>query len=301
MNKTKDNIEVELVGGIGNQLFGYFAGKYLARLNESNLYLIMMKVNLGDTIHRGSIRELNLDGYFLNEDTAKIEKIFYRFIKRMSWPNSIFSKLIKSFFHRYYSGAIGFDKNIENLQAPVRLSGYFQSWRYFEGFSKQIRNSIDIRSKSDWYVNWRNKAINDKVVMLHIRLGDYLENQNHLFGSLSDEYYKTALSKLPDDLAKNPIWVFSDDINSAKALLNNLSGFNFVWIEPPPSTSPVESLLLMSFGSANIIANSTYSWWGAMLNNRQPIVFAPSKWFKLLEDPEDLIPENWIQIQSTWR
>jgi hypothetical protein len=301
MTSKTNKVEVELVGGLGNQLFGYFAGKYLAKVNDSDLHLRIMKTNPGETLHGGSILELNLDGLFLRDRRIKLNKFFDRVLNKMSRTSATFARINSNLRHRYYSNAVGFDANIETLKSPIRISGYFQTWKYFAEFQKRIRGNIDITAKSNWYLEWRRKAVNDKAVMLHIRLGDYLEKKNELFGSLSTDYYERALNQLPVDLSQNPIWVFSDDIDSAQEMLSTIKGFNFVWIKPPPSTSPTESLLLMSFGAANIIANSTYSWWGAMLNNCQPFVVAPSKWFKQLEDPKDLIPENWIQIESSWR
>jgi hypothetical protein len=300
MIHKKSKVEVELVGGIGNQLFGYFAGNYIANACNSDLHLRIMKPNHGETVHSGSICELNLQGIFLFDKSAKLSRALNRITKKMLRSSSAFARIYSNLSRSYNSNEIGFDKNIETLESPIRISGYYQTWKYFNEFQHQIRGNIDISIKSDWYLEWKDKAINGKVVMLHIRLGDYLNKQNDSFGSLSTEYYKRALECLPVDLARNQIWVFSDDIDSARGILSKISGYDFVWIKPPPSTSPAESLLLMSFGAANIIANSTYSWWGAMLNNHKPVVLAPSKWFKLLEDPKDLIPENWIRIESSW-
>jgi hypothetical protein len=203
--------------------------------------------------------------------------------------------------NRYHSNTLGFDPKIESIKSKTTISGYFQTWKYFAEFQVQIREEIEVVEKSLWYLEWQNKAKKEKIVMLHIRLGDYLEKQNEMFGSLSPNYYERALKLLPDELSQSPIWVFSDDIDAARSILSNIRDFNFEWIRPPSSSSPVESLLLMSSGAANIIANSTYSWWGAMLNNCQPVVIAPSKWFKSFEDPTDLIPENWLQIEPSWR
>ena len=136
--------------------------------------------------------------------------------------------------------------------------------------------------------------------MLHIRRGDYTNPVNSNFGLLSGNYYRRALEILPEDVKLKPIWVFSDDPDRAKETLKDLPYYNFLWIKSPTSGSAIESLLLMSLGSVNIIANSTFSWWGAMLNTTGHLVFAPSKWFKSQEDPRDLIPDTWIRVESDW-
>jgi hypothetical protein len=301
MTRTPKKVEVELIGGIGNQLFGYFAGRYLAKANSSVLHLRIMKPNVGETVHNGTIRELNLDGLFQDDNRGILKRFFDRMLDKMSRSNASFDRINSNLRNRYYSKTLGFDPKIESLRTITKISGYFQTWKYFAEFQDEIREEIEIVAKSKWYSEWRCKAIEERVVIVHIRAGDYLEKQNNMFGSLSSEYYERALNRLPATLSKNPIWVFSDNIKFAQTLLSNLKGFNFVWIEPPPATSPIESLMLMTVGAANIIANSTYSWWGAMLNNRKPFIVAPSKWFKLIEDPSDLIPDSWIRINSTWR
>jgi hypothetical protein len=99
---------------------------------------------------------------------------------------------------------------------------------------------------------------------------------------------------------KNPgrnVYVFSDDIEHAQALFPD-SNFNFV--SEPIDSIAAESMFLMSACSTLIIANSTFSWWGAALGNKEKEVYAPQKWFRCLEDPKDLIPANWIRVKSCW-
>jgi len=299
--RINNKVEVELVGGLGNQLFGYFAGRYLAKKNESKIFFRIMKPNFGETVHTGTIIDFNLDGSFIFDRGVKFHRLFDLAVNKISRQFNSLAWINSKIRRRYQSHTIGFDLNLDSLTAPVRISGYFQTWKYCYEFKNDFESSFNLTNPSNWYLELRTRAINESVVMLHIRLGDYLEKQNEEFGSLSKEYYENALNSLPSELKLNPIWVFSDDIESARKLLFSVRGFNFVWIEPPQYTSPAESLLLMSFGAANIIANSTFSWWGAMLNNCRPVVIAPTKWFRLLEDPNDLIPESWIRVNSSWR
>jgi hypothetical protein len=97
-----------------------------------------------------------------------------------------------------------------------------------------------------------------------------------------------------------PIYIFTDDINSARQMFDDSLDVAINWITPPSDTDPAESLLLMSKAKVNIIANSTFSWWGAALNETGKVVLAPEKWFKAMPDPEFLYPPEWLRIASQW-
>jgi hypothetical protein len=99
----------------------------------------------------------------------------------------------------------------------------------------------------------------------------------------------------------SPVWVISDEIAEAKILLQSILPLQTKWVNPPANASPVESLVLMSHASANIIANSTFSWWGAMLNPGSVVTVAPQKWFRGMDDPIDLYPSHWILVPSVWK
>jgi len=96
----------------------------------------------------------------------------------------------------------------------------------------------------------------------------------------------------------NPIWLFSD---STEATF--LETFDFIvdkFVDPSFDLTPAETLVLMSKGKAFVISNSSFSWWAAYVASENSPVIAPSKWFRSLPDPEDLIPSNWIRLESYW-
>jgi hypothetical protein len=243
-------VEVEIRGGLGNQLFSYFAGLYLSELNDSKLKLKICQPATNETVHGDSIAELNLKGdFFFEKERNLIEQFTKRLIAKLARSFRFFSFIRLHLSGQYNSNELGFDHKVKALKPPIVLTGYFQSWRFFYA----VRN-----------------------------------------------YYRKALEMLPEAVKLKPIWVFSDDLDRAKETLKDLPRYNFLWIKPPTLESAVESLLLMSLGSANVIANSTFSWWGAMLNTTSQVVIAPSKWFKSQEDPRDLIPDAWIRVESDW-
>jgi len=286
------------VGGLGNQLFQFYAGVYLARKTDSELILDFSKVALSGTVHDSSINHLVVG----NEYQAQLRNI--SFFKSLIWR--IHQKLVREIkqlrclslkiFRVYQSSQIGFDPVMAELTPPVEIHGYFQSWRYLEycrGFGIE---DPKLRISSSWYACLREEIISDKAIGIHVRRGDYLSLTNS-FGILCECYYSDALKMAQ---AKNPgrnVYVFSDDIEYARTLFPG-SDFNFV-LEPIDSIA-AESLFLMSVCSSLIIANSTFSWWGAALGNKEKDVYSPQKWFRSLEDPKDLIPDTWIRVKSCW-
>ena len=151
---------------------------------------------------------------------------------------------------------------------------------------------------SSWFAELEKQIIDIEPVALHIRRGDYKELSDS-FGLLSSKYYEEAIASLKTGLKMAPIWVFSDDIEAAKHLLRFLD-FNFTFVEQPDDLNPLESLILMSKCSGIITANSSFSWWAAALASNAKQVIAPTKWFKSLSDPSELIPKNWTRVTSNW-
>jgi hypothetical protein len=153
---------------------------------------------------------------------------------------------------------------------------------------------------SSWYLETCSLVKESKPIFVHIRRGDY-KRLSDSYGLLDTSYYVAAVTMARKFLPNNPIWVVSDDIPEAKKLFAPILPVNTIWVDPPISADPVESLLLMSQGAGNIIANSTFSWWGAVLNENSIVTVAPKKWFKGMQDPKDLYPPHWLLIESSWQ
>jgi hypothetical protein len=117
---------------------------------------------------------------------------------------------------------------------------------------------------------------------------------------LGPNYYKNALIEIREAGITGPVWVFSDDIDSAKRVLDLPLDENINWVVAPKETDPAEELAIMQFGGAHIIANSTFSWWGAYLSKSTKLVIAPGSWFKGQREPLDLIPPDWKRIENDW-
>ena len=287
-------VSTKVVGGIGNQLFCYFAGLSLARRLNYNFVIDISDIRNGKSAHSGSIEELFLPGNFIatsgNPTINFVKRLFAYILKR--FPNKFQSK------HTYYSNVIGYDPQLENVKSHIKLNGYFQTYRYFQEVSSEIL-PLKLKTRSEWFISTLEELNKSDFISLHIRRGDYL-NLSDAYGLLGTNYYKRAIEILNKKSISGRLVVFSDDIMEAKRILNGVADENTYWVDPPSTSSPVESLILMSHASSNIIANSTYSWWGAAINSKKHLVIAPAKWFKSMEDPQELYPPQWILIDSSW-
>jgi hypothetical protein len=139
------------------------------------------------------------------------------------------------------------------------------------------------------------------TISVHIRRGDYM-NSLDSFGVLSSKYYNSAIEFTLENSSTSfsRVLVFSDDIAVAKQLFSELNISLPVQFAESPENYPEETLMLMSQSDAIIISNSTFSWWAAQLGNKSKFVVCPSKWFRGMLDPEDLIPPEWHQRESQW-
>lgn len=162
----------------------------------------------------------------------------------------------------------------------VDLSGYYQSYKYFDGFEHIIRSVFEFSFSVEKNYN---------AASIHIRRGDYVTIGNDYHTNLTDNYYHQAMSMVNADRYV----IFSDDVNWCKT---KFVGPQFVFMD---GNSPAVDLALMANCEHNIIANSSFSWWAAYLNKSpNKKIIAPKIWFgpKLPHDTKDLTPPTWIRI-----
>lgn len=188
----------------------------------------------------------------------------------------------------------------------IKLYGYFQSYKYFENNFKRIHDLLKIDTLRGKY---KDKYDYDKTVSLHFRIGDYKDIQTY-HPVLVIDYYIDSLNKLIKDTEKDnwKILYFyekndEDIIQKNIKLLREIFS-NLVFIPIKHDLHDWEQLLCMSLCRHNIIANSSFSWWGAYLNNYDNIVYYPGEWFgpaMIKEDSskkicKDLLPNGWNKI-----
>jgi hypothetical protein len=221
--------------------------------------------------------------------------------------NRVFRKLLKELKfifispnkRSYHSDCLGYDPKLDSLNKPTKLHGYFQTW-YYPLF---VRDIVSLALNNEAYLSSYAKDLiakmkSRKILVVHIRLGDYKNSQNSFRGVLSPDYYGAILKR--PELKEYQVFVFSDDITDAKSEYSKFFPSNTTWVDEGNTLNPVETLVVMSHGKAFAIANSTFSWWSAFLSQDSEIIIAPTKWFKEEGDPKDLIPSDWHREVSQW-
>ncbi|WP_419910948.1 alpha-1,2-fucosyltransferase [Hoeflea sp.] len=191
----------------------------------------------------------------------------------------------------------GFDPKITALGGSVYLHGYWQSERYFADFADHIRRELTVRHAPDERNEGLLRQIGEEPsISLHIRRGDYVSNPkaNAFHGTCSLDYYRRAAKLVADQTDKKPIfYVFSDEPDWAAANLKLPFDIRIVDHNGPERN--YEDMRLMSACKHHVIANSSFSWWGAWLNPSQDkIVVAPQRWFAdpAMSNP-DILPDEW--------
>jgi len=189
------------------------------------------------------------------------------------------------------------------INQPIKFFGYYQSYKYFEEHKHSIEKFIRLEEQRD---NLKNNYDFTDLVCLHFRVGDYINLQHH-HPLMPVEYYSMALKQLIDKTKKdnwNILYFCEDnDINyvneKVDSLKNDFPNLSFQKIDS--KYQDWEQMLIMSLCQHNIIANSSFSWWGAYFNkNIDKKVFYPSKWFGYAQGnkkTDDLFTNNWIKIE----
>lgn len=272
-------IVIKLIGGLGNQMFQYAAARAISIERKQKLF-----------ININSFKTYTVHKYGLNHFALKAN-IYQK-------PSNLKKKYIKYFKNKQEFVEVDFNFNSDffNLHGdPLILEGFFQSELYFKKYDKEIRNDFQIMSKlKPITLKTIDYIKNVNAVSIHFRRGDYLSH--HIHNTNKSEYYKSAMAYIENKL-ENPVYfVFSDDINWAKE--NFKVPFETHYIDFNDADSNYEDLKLMSSCKHHIIANSSFSWWGAWLNpNPDKIVIAPQKWFNDDSlDYSDVVPQNWIKF-----
>lgn len=286
---------VRLLGGLGNQLFQYSLGRHLAIKNKTELKLDISGFEIYKK-HKYSLNHFNIIENFASADEIRrykkfndqtIKGKFYNLIESLKPPK------LRTYIKEPYP--YGFFPEILSSGDNIYLDGYWQSEKYFKAVEPIMRREFTVKEAFDSYLF---RAITDSnSVSLHVRRTDYVTNSRayKIHGTCSVDYYERAANKIKKTVSQPHFFIFSDDIDWAKNNLKLKASITFVEHGPEKN---YEDLILMSKCKHNIIANSSFSWWGAWLNqNPTKIVIAPQKWFKDAKmSTNDLLPINWLKI-----
>lgn len=303
-------IRVSLFGGLGNQMFQYAAGKALAKRHGVKLEFDLSGFRV-DRLRSFLLDRLQVPETMSERDEAsasvKTAGYFFR-ARRRERINRVLALIglprLHSSPNTYREPHFHFDHSFETLGSHTELFGYFQSERYFSSIADEIRCYFEPRESlgTEARVTAAKIAESALPVSVHVRRGDYLQSTTaSVHGVLDENYYRKALAVLGDCVGHSPdLFVFSDDRDAAAQVLNFVPPARVTYVQGDPNR-PWEDMALIARCRHHLIANSSFSWWGAWLNqSRDKIVIAPRSWFTqkglLTRDTRDLYPPGWVQL-----
>lgn len=292
-------ILIRLSGGLGNQMFQYSIGRYLALKHKTELKyddgFFEFKNDFNSTKRNF---ELNIFNTQINKATKNELNLFLKKGRIQKRLESLFP-----FFERHHilnEKFHPFDPTVLNSKNNTYLNGYWQSEKYFNSVREVLLSDFTLKAQ----VQDKNQLLSEKcksnnTLAIHIRRGDYVskaENKEY-HGVCSLDYYYSALELIKSKIHSTPeIYVFSDDEKWVKENFKPEQSYTMVDVNKEKDS--YYDLYLMSLCNHNIIANSSFSWWGAWLNSHNnKIVIAPKQWFATTKiDSSQIVPENWIRL-----
>lgn len=276
-------IYVRLAGGLGNQMFQYALARQLAFGRGAG-------IKIDDRWYRRqSKRAMLLGGFALELDYCDEDD--YAMLAEGKIP-VVADPVVTE------RGWQVFDPTILSSPPPVYLSGYFQSWRYFEAIADEIRQGFTVATPPGPEVlALLHEVVDSESISLHIRRTDYLHRKHPRETALPLEYYRAALLRILERVDTPKLFVFSDDLAWARDHLD--ADCSCVFVDLGPDRQDIDDLRLMAACRHHIIANSTFSWWGAWLRGSpetSQLVYTPAHWIRSGLDTADLIPAEWEVI-----
>lgn len=280
-----------IAGGLGNQLFQYAAARSLA-------YDLQVELVLDTSFFlKPRIRNYKLGAYNIN--ARKISPIELIAIKKQKflWMPKYFLLRLPVLQVDENTLADGMNQEFSTLY----MRGYWQNEKYFKKFRSEIMRELSLKQEPPSKIKAMAKKMSEEQsVSIHIRRGDYLSDPivNNIFGVLTMDYYKKAIDFMRDQVNNSAFYVFSDDIDWARQFFLPEIEKNFVCVEG--NNRDIYELWLMTHCRHNIIANSSFSWWGAWAGNfPEKVVIAPEQWTNLpMKELSNIVPSHWIRVNN---
>lgn len=289
---------VNILGGLGNQMFQYALALALQHCSKQSTEVrIDPRAFRGYPIHNGYELKRIFNVKIPEATIGEVMKVAYPYLNYRIWQSC--RLLPKRSTMKYECKSMAYDERVFTDIRNLYLIGYWQTERYFCSIRDEILKAFAFPSFTS---NSQNDTLSKELqqrrsVAVHIRRGDYLKISN-TSGICTIDYYKKAIAYMQGGASPELFTIFSDDINWCMEQFGAIIGnadIRFVnWNKGKESFRDMQ---LMSLCKHNIIANSSFSWWGAWLNqNPDKIVIAPSRWMNS-EGWSEIIPEDWITIK----
>jgi hypothetical protein len=303
-------IAVSLIGGLGNQMFQYAAGKALAERHgvplaldisafrnyaQRDFLLDRLSVPEADQVRAfKSIAEKSPENFTRSLWKQRVDRV----LARAGLPKITASP------NQYREPHFHYDPTFERLGPKTSLFGYFQSERYFSPIAENLRDCFLPREPFSAAAAEVLCCIERSrlPISVHVRRGDYVKpGTAQVHGILGETYYREAICRLEAAIGQDTeFFVFSDDAVAAEQLLDFVPSSRLVHVRGDVER-PWEDMALMSRCRHHVIANSSFSWWGAWLNRSSAkVIMAPRGWFAPAElskrNTGDLYPSGWILV-----
>ncbi|AWN52727.1 alpha-1,2-fucosyltransferase [Methylobacterium sp. 17Sr1-1] len=304
-------IVTRIIGGLGNQMFQYAIARNLSIHNKSSIVLDTSWFDRGrpntDTQRSFSLSAFQIKGRVLSSALGGVPVSVEPGKKCRFHVGDAAKRQPFQGFELLYTPQLGYpvDRDAMNVRESAYLSGYWQRQEYFNTIADVIRSDFTLsypvpESRKKYYNGILQKSLLYPLVSLHVRRGDYISNPNAAshHGTMSQDWYNLAIEEMNKLVPGACFIIFSDDIDWCRK--NMIFPSNSIFVEQLDGgleKRDAEEIILMSKCAHHIIANSSFSWWGAWLNaNPKKYVIAPRNWTLTHADRGSPVPAEWITI-----
>lgn len=291
-------IITEILGGLGNQMFQYAAGRALAlRLGQP------LRLDISGFTSYDLDRAFELDHVFAcdvslatSDDLRSVLGWQYsgwmrRLLRKPLLAPVRCKRFVVEPHFPYWTGW-------RELSGNCYLAGFWQTEKYFAEIAQTLRAEFAFKPA----LSQRNAALAQLIqqvnaISLHVRRGDYVQDQRtyRTHGLCPISYYQAAIRHMVGQIERPHFFIFSDDVAWVRQHLH--IDFPCTYVDHNQSKESFNDMRLMSMCRHHILANSSFSWWGAWLNARaDKIVLAPQRWFANATDTRDLLPQGWLAL-----
>ena len=301
MIASMENLRVKLVGGLGNQIFGYMGGYWLAKNLNKKLILDFSEISYKHS--KFDLSSFDLNAIIENNNISNpFGKLASRFNASLDYRLPKIAKKVSFSTEKFHDQGFISNQNFSTSSKHITARGYFQDMKYVEFFLKQNPKLSLVKKNSN--LNSLKKLISKpNQIAIHVRRGDFVSVKNY-HGVLDYKWYTNILKQYEKSCSEPyDLWLFTNDKNWTEEKFSNLKVMNcrqvfFITDESLPD--PAESFLLFSEAPFKICANSTFS----ILSSRMGggVVYVPTTMNKSKNqhDLELSFPSDWQKIDPVW-
>jgi hypothetical protein len=289
---------IKLQGGLGNQMFQYAFARIISEKNKCKLYCDIEFFDNTEKKPGFTPRKLAINIFDI--EVIKMDELIYsQFVNKkkvISFLDFVLWEKHKEFAENLFK----YDRKVFKIKPPIYLDGYFQKDIYFKGYENMVKKLFIFPTNFTDNIKKLLNLIDSSIsVSIHFRRGDYIDDEiiNNYHGTCSLDYYHDSIKTIQKNVSNPLFFIFSDDIEWVKHTLSGWK-YNFYFVTETKGNDDWIDMMLMSRCKHNIIANSSYSWWSAWLNQFvNKVVIYPANWYNDKNiNTQHLTPKKWIKI-----